>query len=97
SELTRKKLQALHTENGRARPPGAPGKSQIVIIDGLLGLGATHLLREPIRAAAREINQLRTAQNAFVFAVDLPTGLNADSGEVDPDDCRSEERRVGKE
>ena len=87
SELTRKKLQALHTENGRARPPGAPGKSQIVIIDGLLGLGATHLLREPIRAAAREINQLRTAQNAFVFAVDLPTGLNADSGEVDPDDC----------
>src|SRR5213079_701568 len=49
--------------------------------------GATHLLREPIRAAAREINQLRRERDAFVFAVDLPTGLNADSGEIDPDDC----------
>src|SRR5213595_2873745 len=37
SELSRKKLQELDAEHGRARPPGAPGKSQIVIIDGLLG------------------------------------------------------------
>jgi hydroxyethylthiazole kinase-like uncharacterized protein yjeF len=62
-------------------------RSHTIVLDGLLGLGATHLLREPIRAAAREINQLRQEQNAFVFAIDLPTGLNADSGEIDPDDC----------
>jgi NAD(P)H-hydrate epimerase len=87
SELTQKKLKALRDrENGRARPPGAPPSPATIVLDGLLGLGATHLLREPIRAAAREINQLR-AQRTFVFAVDLPTGLNADSGEVDPDDC----------
>jgi hydroxyethylthiazole kinase-like uncharacterized protein yjeF len=30
---------------------------------------------------------LRREQGAFVFAVDLPTGLNADSGERDPEDC----------
>ncbi len=61
--------------------------SETIVLDGLLGLGAKHLLREPIRSAAREINQLRRAHNAFVFAVDLPTGLDADSGENDPEDC----------
>src|ERR1043166_9121753 len=88
SELTQKKLKALRDrENGRARPPGAPPSPATIILDGLLGLGATHLLREPIRTAAREINHLRAEENAYVFAVDLPTGLNADSGEVDPEDC----------
>jgi len=57
------------------------------VLDCLLGLGAKHLLREPIRSAAREINYLRRTRNAFIFAVDLPTGLDADSGEVDPEDC----------
>ena len=86
SELTRKKLLTL-----RAAPKNLPAierhRSPDIILDGLLGLGANRLLREPVRAAAREINQLRHAHNAFVFAVDLPTGLDADSGEVDPEDC----------
>ena len=93
SELTQKKLRALRdAQSGRglSAPTVAAltplPHSHTIVLDGLLGLGATHLLREPIRAAAREINQLR-AQRTFVFAVDLPTGLNADSGEVDPDDC----------
>src|SRR5437867_8976737 len=47
SELTQKKLRALReAENGRARPPGAPSDSHTIVVDGLLGLGATHLLRE---------------------------------------------------
>src|SRR6202140_2752753 len=83
-ELTRKKLQAL-----RAAPQNsAASENQVspaIVLDGLLGVGAKHLLREPIRAAARQINQLRREQNAFVFAVDLPTGLDSDSGETDPD------------
>jgi hydroxyethylthiazole kinase-like uncharacterized protein yjeF len=86
SELTRKKLAALQSGSGLSSvtPRSLP---HLIVLDGLLGLGATHLLREPIRTAAREINQLRAEQNGFVFAVDLPTGLNADSGETDPDDC----------
>jgi hydroxyethylthiazole kinase-like uncharacterized protein yjeF len=83
-ELTRKKLGAL-----RDAPPNSSAASEstghTIILDGLLGLGTESLLREPIRTAAREINQLRVEQSAFVFAVDLPTGLNADSGEIDPD------------
>ena len=94
SELTRKKLRALREAEGgksvgaatvwalRALP-----HSPTIILDGLLGTGAKSLLRKPIRTAAKEINRLRREQNAFVFAVDLPTGLEADSGEVDPEDC----------
>src|SRR5262249_25057912 len=51
-----------------------------------LGRGGKPFRREPIRTAAREINRLRREKNAFVFAVDLPTGLDADSGENDPED-----------
>jgi hydroxyethylthiazole kinase-like uncharacterized protein yjeF len=57
----------------------------LVILDGLLGVGAKLPLREPIRAACRAINQLRTTNGAYVFAVDLPTGLDTDSGKTDRD------------
>jgi len=57
----------------------------LVILDGLLGVGARPPLREPVRAACRSINQLRRNKDAYVFAVDLPTGLDGDSGKVDRD------------
>src|SRR6266700_1318609 len=59
--------------------------SAIIILDGLLGLGAKPPLRDPVRAACRRINQLRRERNAYVFAVDLPTGLDGDSGKADRD------------
>jgi hydroxyethylthiazole kinase-like uncharacterized protein yjeF len=90
SELTRKKLAALRDAEGgmgRSAPIIAAQRPlpHLIVLDGLLGVGAKELLREPIRAAAIEINRLRREQNAFVFAVDLPTGLNGDTGEIDPD------------
>jgi hydroxyethylthiazole kinase-like uncharacterized protein yjeF len=57
----------------------------LLILDGLLGVGAKPPLREPVRAACRQINQLRWEKNAYVFAVDLPTGLDGDSGKADRD------------
>jgi hydroxyethylthiazole kinase-like uncharacterized protein yjeF len=59
--------------------------SAAVILDGLLGVGARPPLREPIRAACRSINDSRTKEGAYVFAVDLPTGLDGDSGKADRD------------
>ena len=56
-----------------------------MILDGLLGLGAKPPLRDPVRTACRHINQLREKKNAYVFAVDLPTGLDGDSGKTDRD------------
>jgi len=86
SELTRKKLQALREIPSGPVVPGRP-IPKTIILDGLLGLGAKALLREPVRTAAKEINRLRREEYMFVFAVDLPTGLNGDSGETDPEDC----------
>ena len=57
----------------------------LVVLDGLLGIGARPPLREPIRTACRGINQLRRTKGAYVFAVDLPTGLDIDSGKTDRD------------
>src|SRR5437660_3725470 len=57
----------------------------LIILDGLLGLGAKPPLRDPIRAACRCINYLRANKGAYVFAVDLPTGLDGDSGKTDRD------------
>src|ERR1700730_14536020 len=85
SELTQKKLKAL-TESTPKSSDTINRAPHTIILDGLLGTGAKSFLREPIRSAAREINQLRREENAFVFAVDLPTGLDADSGENDPED-----------
>lgn len=79
SELAQKKLRCFQH---RAESTSAGGT---IILDGLLGLGAKPPLRGPIAEAAREINRLRRDENAFVFAVDLPTGLEGDSGEADAD------------
>ena len=85
STLTRKHAEALRETPGPRL--GGTSPERIVILDGLLGLGSQSMLREPIRERAKEINQLRKRQNAFVVAVDLPTGLNGDTGETDPEDC----------
>jgi NAD(P)H-hydrate epimerase len=84
--LTGMKLGELQSSKHPRRIP----KSRInprasVILDGLLGIGGTGPLREDIRALTREINARRADGNARVCAVDLPTGLNADTGEADPD------------
>ena len=84
SELTRKKLAALRDgPKASSAALGNPGRT--IILDGLLGVGTKSFLREPIRATARELNHVRVDRNALVFAVDLPTGFNSDTGEIDPD------------
>jgi NAD(P)H-hydrate epimerase len=86
SELTRKKLQSLGEVQTESRFGAATTSRNTIVLDGLLGLGAKSFLREPIRGAAKEINRLRREKNAFVFAVDLPSGLDGNTGEVDPED-----------
>jgi ADP-dependent NAD(P)H-hydrate dehydratase / NAD(P)H-hydrate epimerase len=86
AELTGKMLKALHASkvsSDRIRKVGAARPA--VILDGLLGIGATGPLREKMRVLTREINARRMAGNARVVAVDVPTGLNAETGVADPD------------
>ncbi len=49
-----------------------------VVIDALLGIGSKGALRPPILQLVKQINAMR----AFRVAVDVPTGVNADTGEV---------------
>ncbi|HEY0369376.1 MAG TPA: NAD(P)H-hydrate dehydratase [Chthoniobacterales bacterium] len=78
--LTGKKFAPLRRQTRSGLTTGP-----LIILDGLLGLGAKPPLRDPIRDACREINRLRREANAFVVAVDLPTGIDGDSGETDVD------------
>jgi hydroxyethylthiazole kinase-like uncharacterized protein yjeF len=71
--LTEKKL----SEVGEAQP--APGP--LVLLDGLLGIGARGPLRGDIAAAAAEMNALRLEENARTVAIDIPSGLDGDTGE----------------
>ncbi|MEO5754028.1 MAG: NAD(P)H-hydrate epimerase, partial [Chthoniobacterales bacterium] len=93
SDLTGLKLRELESGRGPCAPIredvatiGAQRPlplSRTIILDGLLGLGAHPPLRDPIRGACREINALRG--RARVIAIDLPSGLDGDSGEADED------------
>jgi NAD(P)H-hydrate epimerase len=49
-----------------------------IIIDGILGTGISGEIREPQASAITFINK----QNAFKLAVDVPSGLNPDTGET---------------
>jgi ADP-dependent NAD(P)H-hydrate dehydratase / NAD(P)H-hydrate epimerase len=53
-----------------------------LIIDGLLGIGGRGGLREPFAGLAAAAGQAR-AGDATVVAVDLPSGIDADTGAVD--------------
>jgi NAD(P)H-hydrate epimerase len=49
-----------------------------IVIDALLGTGTKGTLRPPILQMVKQIN----AMDAFRVAVDVPTGIDADTGEV---------------
>ena len=77
--------RGTHADASGAADTAATTGRRTIILDGLLGVGTKAFLREPIRATTRELNRLRLERNAVVFAVDLPSGLYSDTGEVDPD------------
>lgn len=71
---------ALARAHGVAIARGVPGPlaGPAVIVDAMLGTGAAPPLREPYLAAVAWAN----AADATRVAVDLPTGVDADSGAV---------------
>ncbi len=56
-----------------------------VVVDALLGIGLKGALRPPILQLVRKINEMR----AFHVSVDVPTGINSDTGEVLDDVVRA--------
>ncbi len=72
------------------REKGTPGEIEIfidtqpdisgdtIVIDGLFGTGISRDVAAPYDTAIKRIN----ASDAVVFAMDIPSGLNADTGEI---------------
>jgi len=55
-----------------------PSLSTDVVVDALLGTGTKGKLKPPIQQMVEKIN----AMNAFKVAVDVPTGVDSDTGEI---------------
>lgn len=53
----------------------------LLCLDGLVGIGAGGELRHPLSAMALEMNRLRQSHGAFTVAMDLPSGLEGDTGQ----------------
>lgn len=77
--LTKAQLRGLSLVESVHAEPGA-----LLLLDGLLGIGAKGAPRGAIAELIREMNQLRATRGAVVAAVDNPSGVDPDSGEIFP-------------
>ncbi|MFX1455479.1 MAG: NAD(P)H-hydrate dehydratase [Promethearchaeota archaeon] len=57
-------------------------KKLSLIVDGLLGTGISGKIREPISSAIDFINRLNIEKNIEVVSIDIPSGMNPNTGEV---------------
>lgn len=86
SAITLAKWQQLGaTPSWKIAPATHTLKHPLVLLDGLLGTGASGPLREPLLSLANEMNSLRQQAGARIAAVDLPSGIDADTGDRAPD------------
>lgn len=69
-------MQRLESAPDRSWRPAGP----LVLLDGLLGIGAAGELRPGVRALAAEMNALRQSHQARTVAMDIPSGLDGDTG-----------------
>ncbi|HEY0089375.1 MAG TPA: NAD(P)H-hydrate epimerase, partial [Candidatus Lokiarchaeia archaeon] len=53
-----------------------------LIVDGLLGTGIKGKIREPISSAIDLINVLKEQENIIVVSIDMPSGLDPNTGRV---------------
>lgn len=76
-------LAAFRAAGGRLLPVGAGSLRADLVVDGILGIGGRGGLRPPL-------DELPGAIDAPTVAVDLPSGVDADTGHVDGTAIRSD-------
>ena len=81
ASMTRTQLSAFSEAESVEELPSNIGGS-LLLLDGLLGIGSTGAPRGVTADLIREMNQLREQSGGFTVAVDLPSGLDATTGEV---------------
>ncbi|QTN31362.1 NAD(P)H-hydrate dehydratase [Akkermansiaceae bacterium] len=77
--LAREQLQDLVPVDSVNAPPGP-----LLLIDGLLGMGAEGAPRGAIAGMIAEMELLRSRRGALIAAVDVPSGTDPDSGVAFP-------------
>ena len=80
--LPRKKIRELGDCPMNEPVPGSTLNKPLVLLDGLLGIGAHGPLRPPLAELASWMNKVRNLQAAQTIAMDIPSGVNGDTGEV---------------
>jgi NAD(P)H-hydrate epimerase len=83
--LSKQHLRSLENAEIVTSIPSIRGQ-QLLLLDGLLGIGAVGTPRSTIKELIAEMNALRIEYGGFTVAVDLPSGLNASTGEI-PGEC----------
>jgi NAD(P)H-hydrate epimerase len=87
--LTAKKREELGDADWLSSTDQVNPVRPLVLVDGLLGIGTSGNLREPLAGLAREINHLSAERSAFVAAVDVPSGIHCDTGACGPETVRA--------
>lgn len=83
--LTHKKWQNLGIGQPLAGVPDWRDSDRpLLLLDGLLGTGSRSALADPLLALANEMEWLRNHAGARVAAVDLPSGVDPDTGISSP-------------
>ena len=78
------------TVTGVDQDPELAGLDQLMgrchlVIDAILGTGKSRPLSGPVKAVMSRLEACRnTTHRPILMALDLPTGLNPDTGDVDP-------------
>lgn len=85
TNLPLKKWQALEKVDLLGNLSNLQSSRRIFLLDGLLGIGTTGEIREPLATLAREMNTLRQSGRATTISVDNPSGMDCDGG-----DCTSD-------
>ena len=86
SPETRRQYEKLQNRPHQQYPPMPAvlqGNGCSLIIDGLLGSGVKGQLRPEYAELVEEMNSIRCYEpNSLLLSIDIPTGLQADTGEV---------------
>lgn len=77
--LTQKKLEQLGVSYFEQQD--AP-EAMTLLIDGLVGIGAKGALLSPLSGLAEEMNMLRNDHGCTIVSLDIPSGVEADTGAV---------------
>jgi NAD(P)H-hydrate epimerase len=89
--LTRKKWLELGLNHALAQAPTPPpSRKNWVLLDGLVGTRGAGPLRAPLDGLAAEMAWLRNSHAARVAAVDLPSGIDPDTGEFFENSVRAD-------